>query len=246
MLYFVPEPRLNVNAVDIAGVGLSYAFPRAVQRTPYPVGPDGSTGGVLLTRDGDYENALLIAKPDLKKQTWKNVGKYWVGYFNHLKPTEQKLRRPAMLTGDKIELANEFWQIPRVFTFDEVDGEILRSVNLNRYIDVNESGQLTYGDVEEKYREIHDVALQFLTEVYGDGVEQLNAIEAAARVIQQNYYISVPEMALLKMLTQETSMVILDAAAGHSTLLEALKKKRQRLSTSDDGSEATESDTSQP
>jgi len=239
-LYFVPG--VTENKVDVKAVGLEYAFDGSPAKSYNTRGFDGEGGSVLAQRE---KGASLSFDPP--KQTWKEFKGYWVGYWNNNPPTEEALRRDLQLRGKPIRIREEWWTVPIARSFELDDGQIIARGNLSRYWDVNKDGEFVFGDVEERLRPLWDAALQWWDFVYQmDSPDEDKTIEPpvllqvdlaklACVVMGFNYRIGPAEMAMLHMLSEDTSQAIMDVAIdreGFTSLCDAMSKKNRQAENS--------------
>jgi len=197
-LYFVPEMRADggQTVVDMGEI---------VKRLPDPLrdlfgerqpelgsctaGPDGKPGLVLAVR-----------RPGVgyhpKKQTWANTGRgYWLGSVNGGLPGPEDLKRPTMLRGSDVELADgHTWHIPA-------------APFLPRRM-ILEGERLVPGDVLESFRDLNDAAGRFWSALdsgqQGDGlarVEYSELADLAAVAIGGNYHLGKREIVELGLFT---------------------------------------------
>ena len=206
-LYFVPGT--DINSVDLDAVGLGYAFEGPPDRSYNAKGFDGSSPGALLMQKGPMPAGRLKLNPP--EQVWKEQKRFWVGYWKDLPPTEESLRRKTMLAGSDLTLQKADWTIPTAICFEEYNGDVVPVHQLSRYIECHINGEVTLGEVEQQFAPLMDVALRFLESVDPEVVyTKAECWAAAAMVLSYNYRIRLPELSMLKILTDKSAADILN------------------------------------
>lgn len=246
-LYCVPGS--NPATVDYKKLGLDYAFegsPRVGQNSK---GLDGTESVILCDR------SLPASKNKISKddQVWKKAGSIWIGYWKDSVPTEASLRRSKQLFGRTLRLRNEDWEVPTAVSFDEADGELFSRWHLSRYVDFDDDGEPTYGDVEEQFAPLWEIAKAWM-DSSEEGWTLARLWKNAGQVLGFNYRISFHEACMLQLLTDESALQIMGVcvdASGIDRLRAAVEDPQKKsstsgvLSTSDGAADAIES-TSQP
>lgn len=225
-LYCVPG--CDNNSVDWSRLGLDYAFEGDPQRGLNLEGFEGQESALLA----DQSLSAGRLRIDKESQTWKKCGDYYIGFWNDLRPTEELLRRKTQLAGKKIELDGQTWNVPTAVSFDEVDGELFSRHHLSRYVDFDEDGEPIYGEVEEQFSPLYDVAMQWMNS-YDDGMTLGEIWKAAGLILSFNYRMNFPETCMLGLLTNQSAESILNICVDISSLvsLRAAREEDQKKSS---------------
>jgi hypothetical protein len=183
-----------------------------------------------------------------KKKTWKKAGRYWIGY--ETLPTVKDLAKKQQLKGDTIVAAGQELTVPKAVTFDEADGDVFTRWHLSRYVSFDDDGEPTYGDVEERYAPLFDVAMKWIGTASGEAVSLGQVWKWAGQIMSFNYRMGFHEMCLMNLLTDETAVEILEACVDSKGLVE-LAEQTEKKDLADDGSntnggEVVGSDTTSP
>ena len=160
---------------------------------------------------------------DLSTQDWKQVN--GVGYLLVEEKDPEFYAREKQLVGKPVEIKGKQWNIPEAVTFAEIGDKVVYDYMVSRYLDVDDDGSITYGDVEEKYEPLLEIAMKWHSledETFGTDEE---FFRAAATAISFNYKLGLVECTMLKLLTIETATQIIPVVAA-SELYQELQKKR--------------------
>lgn len=217
LIYFVEavEPIGSMQKVEALGLGYAFDSRPVFSRVDYGT-PSGRPGTLLCdeSRLGKYSMAYY---PDA--QTWRrfvtdNGPAVWIGYYNEAKPTPQDLARPKQLPGIPHQLCdgNE-WTVPMVYVYEGQQQQPRRAI-LPRYVDVDQYGKCVPGDTLEQYAYLLQTVEGFWQSwvaAYSEALEKQRdtflmdwpqANEDAATVLGANYYLSLHEMAALRLFAQ--------------------------------------------
>jgi len=231
-LYFVPGNRSNVQAVEI---GYAFDGGKVSQTCETMSGPDGQRGTILANRSVPSQ----LVGHDKQKQTWRQCGEVWIGYWNDNKPTEKTLKRPVIVPGNAVTLIDGAeWEIPRGLVFDGAS----MSQTLPRMLDVDSTGEWIIGDVKPDLAKLWEATCQ----VYDSWIGRLAAIntedgevsdtsevsitfaDELAMVelcLQTNYRIGRHEIGMLGLLDRDTPSQVLLALIDWPNYMDYIKKK---------------------
>lgn len=156
------------------------------------VGSDGPVGRGIVFGITPYDHAMLRYSPD--EQTWRNAGKFWLGYWNESKPTSDDLQRSELLNGWSFTLAGCKWNVaPRK--------------SLPRYWDLTDAGEweekpsLEASELDALAARLYDLHLfesgKSAKAVTVSKAEMLRACELS---LSLGYYVSKWEIAALRLL----------------------------------------------
>ena len=224
-IYFIPGE--DNNSVDIKALGLEYAFDKGPHRGMNRRGFDGETQGAVLVDQDAMPASRCTLKTD--EQVWRKIKNYHIGYWKDSPPTEESLRRPIRLAGRSLQLGGEDWQVPVAISFEDYQGEVISTYQLSQYVDCDEDGEPVLGDVEERFAPLME---QVLPWVQAEEFTLNQLWKVAANVLSYNYRVSVPELAMLKLLTTDVARNVLDICTDVENL--ARLQAEKKTSTIDD------------
>jgi len=228
-VYFVPG--VNNNEVDWKSLGLSYALGNDCVRGNNQEGMDG-VGGAVLSDSSQPGHLNRIVKD---KQVWKKCGKYWIGYWKDDPPTAATLKRKTQLYGKPVRMQGQEWEVPCAISFDETNGELLSTHHLSRYVSFDDEGEPTYGEVEEQFAPLMDIAMKWMGSNEEGGWTLIELWKAAGRVMSFNYRAGFHELCLLNVLTDRTAKEIMDVCvdiSGVSAITDAVEDRQKKSSES--------------
>lgn len=251
MLYFIPNGKALSTAL-LKQHGLDGLIASGQGRETMRGPTDGP--GILIA-SGNVPMPHLTYDP--AGQVWQRRfgSDAWVGYVKSDPPSSQTLQRDKTIRGESIILADgNAYCVPLLRSFDpnQLEGAFTYQINLDRVLEQDpETGRMVPGDVIPEYSEVWNQALQIgdcvLTQVtrgasgaatLEDGVLE----DFVANVLAMNYRVHKPELSILKLLTVELSVQVMQMAIDWKTLQANLKNRlsRLRLSGSDTKSGATQ------
>lgn len=236
-LYFVPGGTREVPDA------LRYAF----EQPPVFVavtgeGPSQTPGMVIAA--GTYLKQAHRVGYYPEQQTWRldPSTKAWVGFYTNEPPTEFELRRSRMVSGHWIELGNgEQWMIPLCRAFVEGANGLRHVEKLPRSMDVDDSGQWVFGDVLPRFRRIWDASKTWYDafaesleaakrdgdylNVELQGVSIAQAGDWALELIAANYRVGKIEVAILRLIDDDTRPEILNLSIDTPYFMQWAQKK---------------------
>jgi len=212
--YYVPGLS-GVRAEDLVA-GLPEPL-RAVFRGHVPAfrgcesGPDGGKGQAV--KAAEHGNGYF---PD--RQDWTDTGDgYWIGWTPGDLPGPEDLKRPTMLDGQEIQLADgRIWRIPA-------------APYLPRKLVIEGKALVPGPDVLDDYRPLHEAAQRFWT-IIGVGAEGAEVTmeyselaEVATIALSGNYRIGFQEIGRLGLLTTENVVPVCKALVDWTARLEMIE-----------------------
>ncbi len=224
----------KLEEVGLANIfeGVNYSQRQTAQ------GPGG--GDCTLICIGDDAKRLYF-KPE--EQSWQQSlnEKYWAGFYEKDKPSEEILRREKQLAGHEIELGNgSKWLIPvaRIIT----GGSALpQSLILGKNNEVRTEALPQYAQFSAKAEKLWE---DFLNENSEKKKEVKLTIPErmtfASEALAWNYHIGTEEVNLLKLITTQNLHEVLEVIIDIPTLIKVAKemeaqKKNTEAATIDDG-----------
>lgn len=239
-LYFVPD-RGTVSLEVANEIGVGYAFERSPTSRAC-AGPNGAHGVVFSCCEPQH------VRYESDRQDWrtlpKNPAGVYVGYWSDHKPTPDCLQREIMISGEVLRLNDGHdWLMPKARLFDE---SLAWAPNLPTVLDFNDDGTMIYGDIQPKYRELWELAIQY-DDAYvnawaedGKGTSQIEAIDVvglASMAVAVNYRVSKIELAMLGVLDTKMWSAVLDILLDRKTQYDLLKKKltAEKAASTEDG-----------
>ena len=213
----------ETDQVDLSALGLEYAF------EGYTVGFNYAFREMevkVLCQTGGNPRI------DEATQTWRKFGDLWIGYETDNPPTAEQLRRKTQLRGREIELNGQMWQVPTAIAWQEVDGKAIPQWYLSRYIDYRDDGTPVYGDVEQQFQPLYDVAMKVLAEDEENGLMVDDLYRYAPIVLGFNYRLSFRECGILKLVTDRAAYEIIDSVVDASSLTKVREYRDQQKKSS--------------
>ncbi|WP_425397857.1 hypothetical protein [Aeoliella sp.] len=211
-LYFKSgDTRKVVTKDDVAELGLEYALGASIENREVTAGPGGQKGVVFC--DSLRSDRPAGYFPD--KQTWREMpardGRppLYIGYWNDAKPTPESLAREGRLKSVPVIMADDQpWRIPIVRQFNEETGEY--ESKLPAYLDYDEHGNAVRGRTLDCYQSLWDLTAPVVEPDFGTGdpnEDELKLFTAAVALLQANYAVALPELAILGVLAADDSIV---------------------------------------
>lgn len=222
--------------------GLGYAFEGVpLSREIHNKTPSGGAGILFADPKRQAEGSV---KCDMDAQEWRKMPRpgqsdIYIGYWKDAPPTPEDLARKNQLGGYSIPLADDKrWNIPLVRMFDEAAGQL--KSNLPCYIDLDESGKPVNGQPLAAYAHLWELTAPYAEQMMAEGEEaedttQEDIQNAARTILQVNYLVDWPELAVARVLTnQQMAHNVVAVAVDWPTYLkwrEVSKKKTPSLVT---------------
>ena len=193
-LYFVPGRQTQVNAGDLAGLGLAHIATSQggpESRGISNAGPDGG-GGFLVVPTHPASPPSMFQRAE---QTWHRGPKFWVGWLTASPPTPADLVRDTVMggTGVKLRDGNE-WMIPRIHAV--FPG---RPTNLPRVFGADDSGDWA-PKIAPEYEGVCERAHRWwraFLRLDGESVTEADLLDLAVDVLALNYRVSKAEVAAM-------------------------------------------------
>lgn len=199
--------------VKLAEWGLSHVGETSNKIATRQVHAPHMGDGLLVTR-GEADTCRIDPSGD--NQVWhkfpaKFMGdkEVWCGWWLDKIPTAESLARKQQLPGVEVPLVSgEKWLVPVLRKFVESDRPWpVYNINLPTILEYNAEGELTVGAVVPQYREIFAQALKvadYLIESNGN-LKPTDSIEFAGHVLRINYHVTMFELVLLGLMTEENA-----------------------------------------
>jgi len=146
-MYYLPGIQ-KAGKKELAEFGLTDRFEPDDPVRHAPVlanGPDGNRG-MIVAFDPPGRKHPLGYYPD--RQTWQQVGDYYIGFDNHDRPDPQIHERKTVLAGHEVELGGHKWIVPVLRHFWPEQGTPLPQV-----FTLDSTGKMVKV-VDKKYREL--------------------------------------------------------------------------------------------
>lgn len=225
-LYFVPGKTANdITPEWLKGSPLSNVLRDCwerrsgmsrLERLECHAGPDGGRG-VILTAAAPQSQAMGY-KPAL--QTWANVGPYWLGFQNDMRPGPESLARPRIIEGPERELADgNIWVLPIVA---QPKAETITPWTVSLPNVVSSTGKWT---LAERYQAVWDATAKIInylllgTPVAEDAAKSFGFLyQTAAMILGLNYRVGPHELDTLQLLEDDDHAAILRAACDMDTV----------------------------
>lgn len=238
MIYFIPNAKVVCRELlEIHGLQtlVTSAQSRETMR-----GPNDGPG--LLVASGNLPADQMSFAPD--RQTWKKRfgSDAWIGIdLDAPKQLHRDLLRDKQVRGQSIILSDgNAWLVPVLRSFDanQLDGPFAYRVNLERVLEQDpETGRMVPGDVIPQYEDVWEQALEIGDCLLKQVTQGANAAtlddelleDFVANVLHINYRLHKPELSLLKLLTTETLVRVMQIAIDWDTLETNLKNRVSRL-----------------
>lgn len=237
ILYFLPDVHSWTSDTP-SQFGLDRVIDSAPTRRETHDGPSGGPG-MLIGLDRDHPERIAYRKDE---QTWvRRFGsEAWMGFYTDTPPGPLDLERPHQVDGPTLRLSDDSeWVIPRLRLFDQSEGaeSLTWRVMLEQSIDQDpETGRLILGQVVRKYAEIWDKATPIADSIEAQILQGKNATIAddvyeqfPADLLNLNYRIDLPEIAMLRLLSTVTIRRITQLALDIDTLRRNLGNLHRRV-----------------
>jgi hypothetical protein len=230
-LYFAAGVSKPVTVEDLPGLGLAHAFESNPQSSPLSGRTPTGGPGMLIwnqARIGDHMPAYVP-----EKQTWRTVPgrpEVQVGFYTDAPPTPATLRKVGGMAGQKLTLGDGHnWIAPVLAMFG---GEGGFSPAYSLVADLDEEGRWITGGPTASSRAIQALFDRLYVGMSSEtGIDAATGLDAAAELLGINYVVSRVELAQLRVLTtDETLIKILNVALDWDHVLEWSKKKIEELS----------------
>jgi len=229
-LYHVPAVagKTRPSRADLEALGLGYILPADgdVDALQVGEGPDKQAGTLLSPSGIDGHCRYVPAE-----QTWVRgpAGKYWIGYWNNHKPTEQWLRRPKLIAGWPVTLLDgDAWTVPVARSLVNgatlpqrlmlgEDGETWLLKDLPQYFSLCKDADFVFDLLVTRAQAGEKVSI-----AYADGMR------IAVGALAVNYRISAFEASAIELFTGDAMSEVLSALIdmpGLHKMLDAQAKK---------------------
>lgn len=192
-------------------------------------GPDGQTGGRLSFWD-DPSDPKRTPKPAIEasQQTWlkapasdgREVGAYYVGYWNDKPPTPEDLLRTTITPSAEVKLGRDKWLIP-----------IAREMPQTYGLDAD--GRTTWAYEADEHQAYFDEAMRLHRDIQesldASGGQTFNRkddelLPFVFQALAMNYRVTPEVLALIKAIRREQMVMAVVAAAGMPLVLNEAKK----------------------
>lgn len=233
-LYYLPGATEHVNLKTLQDAGLGYAFD-----TPSPTcvgvmanGFDDGHSGTIAADPKRVEKIGVYRKEQTATKSPKS-GVYLVRYTGvPVGPTD--LARKEQLGGHWVTLndGNE-WLCPVARGAVEENGGIYWTCNLPQMLEMNDEGDFGRGDVVARFASFWELAsewhdIQHSAREDSDGetltLTVANLAQKAIAVLAVNYLIGPTEVQMLRLISEDQAVEILNATIDMPTQDELLKK----------------------
>ena len=238
MLYFHNTGKHIIAEDDLPGLGLAYAFERAanghipITSAQTANGPGGKPGVIFGT---ETSAAAQGHQPD--SQTWhRHPGRddLWLGWPTDAVPGPSDLRRPSLVGGYRVRLADGAeWIVP---VARRVDGSTLLPQRM-----VWDGAAWGPGDVLDRYADLYAAACRMwdaLKTSDGPTVTLSEESDLAAMALAVNFRVGPAEISALGLFDTQTHKTFVLSLLDWPALEELQKKTGPEPDTSDSGSEA--------
>jgi hypothetical protein len=220
---------------EVRAMGLGYAFSK--EPTTRETTIEGKKGFVFADEKRLGECTLGVYP---NEQVWRKIpGRedgLEIGYYKEAVPTPEDLKRDATLDGYVVDLAGKKWTVPLVRSYDGQAG-VSRSA-LPCYVDLDEEGKPCQGEVLEVYKYLWDLTESYAASVLSneESAEDVNAFEAAVKLLQANYVIDQIEAVQLRLFSDlaPTTTVLL-VAIDYGTFLEWMQEHEKKSNPGGEG-----------
>ncbi|HOX08995.1 MAG TPA: hypothetical protein PK280_21545 [Planctomycetota bacterium] len=228
LLYYVPgQP--GVLASDLDRLGLRAALGPAAPPPPFGEvrrGPDGARGCVLAPKPevpGGRSPEIRYA-PDA--QLWRPApgGAYWVGRELAEPVLPEDLMRAQSIGGHWVRLeGGQDWLVPVARTFDAgsvlphalvlgPEGQVVREP-LERYAAISAKAERVWAWAAAQHR------LPVQAAEPPESLSDAEGLTVAAAALGLNYRLALPEISLLRLVTDENAVKVLEAFVDFPSLL---------------------------
>lgn len=235
-MYFIDGWVNPVSDETIDQVGLRYAFERRPMFAQINGRTPSGRPGSLLADQARLGEATFAYAGD--KQRWEKRPRVqvpdgafdvYVGQWNDHPPQPADLLRRNPLPGTEVKLAGHNWTIPRLLMYASESGFTL---DLPRYVDLDEHGTVVGGETVEEYRPAADLAERVFA-VMRNGTTSAAAVELSVEALQLNYVVSMIEaVKLLRLFREDQSLLSIVHAAADWDTFEQLREKKTAEATS--------------
>lgn len=209
-LYYFPGVA-SVNKKNMDGVLADCGLDRVLDGThpqchQTPAAPDGTaqTGCVCAFHPtAFFESVPLSLSP--KEQTWRKCagGKFWLGYWNGVKPTPEDLARIELIMGYCVPAGDgNTWIFPMALAWDGTN-------KFPKQATWGEDGKIIR-EVIPKYLEFSSRVRTLATSFYdtGDwGISEDEKLEYAVESLNLNYRVGKYELSMLGVFSPEETVV---------------------------------------
>jgi len=233
LIYFIPKVQCAPPLVQLAAMGLSYAFDAQPGGRETRKGPEDQVGCWI----GHDSLLVRVGSDDLQSRRIPGT-EAWVGRFQKDPPPKPvDLARKEQLDGHLVRLADgNDWLCPIARGWTEEDGEQRWYHALPQRLELDDDGKWSQGAVVAKFAPLWALATRWEEALVGAvgeddetpvAFEFQDGIEAAIECLAVNYRIGPAECALLGLLTAECCRGVLHALIDWPTRLEWVQKKIQ-------------------
>ena len=191
---------------DVKAWGIGYAFenpPQGLQCANLT--PTGSAGYIFADKTRHGEGRV---KMDMEAQTWRKMPRpgqddIYLGYWKDSPPGPDDVARATQLSGYSLKMQDgRQWLCPLVRFFDKASEQVVSGLPTKMALDA--SGEVTAGEVVDRYQYLYDAMDQYATAMQADRLIQLledqslsQVCKAARTLLQTNYVIDLPEIEAL-------------------------------------------------
>jgi hypothetical protein len=206
-----------IDAKAIDALGLRYAITGPVQnRETNSKGPNGGPC-CLFAEESRQAGKSVGYYPD--QQTWRKMPtiegrpELWIGYWNDAKPTPTDMARRQMLRGASLKLADgNHWQIPIVRRYD--DAAQRWESELPALLDFDDAGNVVRGAPVAAYASLWEATAPLADEQFAQdsgesdakGLDEQQLYRAVVALLQANYVVALPELAMIGALADDESI----------------------------------------
>lgn len=227
-LYFVADLSKPVTLEDLPELGLAHAFEECPQSSP--ISGRTPTGGPGMLVWSQARLGQMMPAYNADQQTWRKVPGYQgllAGYYTAAPPTPATLRKTGGMAGEAVTLGDgREWIAPRLSTWA---GEQGYSPAYALVADLDDAGNWVSGGASIESQSLKNL-FDRLYPVMLDpaGVTATASLDFACELLGVNYAVSKVELAMLKTLkTDETLVRILSIALDWDAVIEWTKKKME-------------------
>lgn len=233
-LYFVADLNKPVTVEDLAGLGLAHAFEVCPQSSP--ISGRTPTGGPGMLVWNQARLGEMMPAYNAEQQTWRKVPGYpdlLAGYYTATPPTPATLRKTGGMAGEAVTLGDGHeWIAPRLSTWG---GENGYSPAYALVAELDDAGNWVSGGASIESQSLKNL-FDRLYPILADpsGVTATASLDFVCELLAVNYAVSKVELAMLKVLkTDETLVRILSIALDWESVIEWTKKKIEEANLPD-------------